>query len=49
MFKLSAVVLLVALVAACTTSPTNRRQVVLYSKPRWADRGKALIGRCNLN
>ena len=32
LFKLSTAVLLVAFSAACATSPTNRRQVVLYSE-----------------
>lgn len=40
MFKLSAAVLLVALVIACITSPTNRRQVVLYSEAEMARQGE---------
>ena len=40
MFKLSAAVLIVALVAACTTSPTNRRQVELYSEAEMARQGE---------
>ena len=40
MFKLSAALLLVALMTACTTSPTNRRQVVLYSEAEMARQGE---------
>ena len=40
MFKLSAIVFLVALMATCTTSPTNRRQVVLYSEAEMARQGE---------
>jgi predicted Zn-dependent protease len=40
LLKLSTAVLLVALSAACTTSPTNRRQVVLYSEAEMARQGE---------
>ena len=40
LFKLSTAVLLVALSAACATSPTNRRQVVLYSEADMVRQGE---------
>ena len=40
LFKLSTAVLLVAFSAACATSPTNRRQVVLYSEAEMARQGE---------
>ena len=40
LFKLSTAVLLVAFSAACATSPTNRRQVVLYSEAEMTRQGE---------
>lgn len=40
LFKLSTAVLLVALSAACATSPTNRRQVLLYSEAEMVRQGE---------
>ena len=40
LFKLSTAVLLVAFSAACATSPTNRRQVVLYSEAEMVRQGE---------